>query len=51
MHCAAKFIVRGEQRLAYGKGESRLAGEEEKWAIRQGNKNLGETEAVGVGQK
>ena len=47
VYCAAIFINRGRQRLAYGKGESGLAVEEEKWAIMQGNEYLGVSVAYG----
>lgn len=49
--CAAMFIVRGDQRLAYGRGESGLAAEEEKWAMRPGDEDRRESEAAGFGQK
>lgn len=47
VHCAAVFLVREDQRMAYGKGESVLALKEERGAMRQSNEYLEESEAVG----
>lgn len=49
--CAAMIIIRGDQRLAYGRGESGLAAEGEKWAPRPGDEDRREPEAAGFGQK
>ena len=49
--CTAMVIIRGDQRLVYGRAESGLAVEEEKWAMRPEDEDQREPEAVGFRQK